>query len=178
MQVRLLKMKKQGRVVLPTTKKPFICFSLLSCLSVDMSEPCHSLTAPSLTTITYSLDACQQRVETRFVSSRYARSRYCGSAAGTELSLEGCCVCPWKQTYLARNGTLQQPIRSQPAITPCFSELSVSCSRARCTCLIKPAHTWTKTGTCLIIHPQTCLQQMTCSAARVLAAARMLRQSY
>lgn len=145
MQVRLLKMKKQGRVVLPTTKKPFICFSLLSCLSVDMSEPCHSLTAPSLTTITYSLDACQQRVETRFVSSRYARSRYCGSAAGTELSLEGC-VCPWKQT-LHGTAPCSQSVASEPSRLRTVSSPSLLHT---CTCLIiilykqmpgpKPAH--------------------------------------
>lgn len=145
MQVRLLKMKKQGRVVLPTTKKPFICFSLLSCLSVDMSEPCHSLTAPSLTTITYSLDACQQRVETRFVSSRYARSRYCGSAAGTELSLEGC-VCPWKQT-LHGTAPCSQSVAREPSRPRTLSSPSLLHT---CTCLIiilykqmpgpKPAH--------------------------------------
>jgi hypothetical protein len=81
------------------------------------------------------------------------------------------------EANLARNGTLQ-PIRSLRAITPTNSELSVSLAH-----LHMPYHhtvqadAWTKTGTRLMIHPQTCLQRMTCSAARVLAFACVLRPS-
>jgi hypothetical protein len=120
---------RRRRACNPTTEMPFICFSLSGCLAGDMSKPYHSLTASSLTTITYSLDACQ-RVETRFLSSRYARSRlprYCGSAAGTELSLEGC-VCPWKQT-LHGTAPCSQSVASQ-ASRPSFLSSPLSCAFA------------------------------------------------
>jgi hypothetical protein len=70
-----------------------------------------------------------------------------------------------------------QSVASQPSRPASLSPPS-PVQEPSCTCLIKQAHAWTKAGTCLVIHPQTCLQRMTCSAARVLAAARMLRPSY